>query len=197
MTSFADMLTQVYTITGRPDLVTETTLALKQATLKAHNSDFFPRDIYETGISFAAADYIQQFDYQSVLPRWRALKYIRKFDSVNNSAGKFLKVITPEQILDGYGNEKADICYQAGSKLQIKTYEQNQYFLLGCYLNPSVDPLNYISWIAEVQPDAIVVLASAAIFKMVGFDEQASMYTQLAADQLGMLKVSYLQTIGY
>jgi hypothetical protein len=39
--SLATILTDVYELTGRPDLVAETTLAVKNATLKAHHLDFF------------------------------------------------------------------------------------------------------------------------------------------------------------
>jgi hypothetical protein len=197
MTTFADMLTQVYTITGRSDLVTETTLALRQATLKAHNSDFFPLDIYEFAINFSSAAYYQQLDYQTLVPLWRSLKYIRKYDSVGQTAGKFLKIITPELLMDKYQVEQTDIVYIAGTQLQIKTSDSNQYFLVACYVNPNTDPANYSSWIANVQDTVIVTIAATIVFKMIGFDEQAQSYAALAADQLAMLKESYLLANGW
>jgi len=43
--SLAQLSTDVIALTKRPDLVAETTLAVKMATLKAHNSDYYPRDL--------------------------------------------------------------------------------------------------------------------------------------------------------
>jgi len=113
MATFAELLADVYTLTNRPDLVAETKLAVKMATLKMHQSDYYYKDISETGITFLAADTIQQLDYRTLIPRWRALKYFRKSDSTG-LPGDFLTLLTPEDVLDGYGYQRTDICYVAG-----------------------------------------------------------------------------------
>ena len=41
-----------HTITNRPDLINETKLAVKAATLKIHQSDYYYRDLIEQGIAF-------------------------------------------------------------------------------------------------------------------------------------------------
>ena len=56
MATFTELCNDVYTMTKRPDLVAETKLAVKAATLKAHQSDFYPKDIYETGIQFSRSE---------------------------------------------------------------------------------------------------------------------------------------------
>ena len=61
MTTLTDLCAYVYTITNRPDLFTETKLAVKAATLKMHQSDYYYRDLLEQGIAFDTSDYTQQF----------------------------------------------------------------------------------------------------------------------------------------
>lgn len=51
MASLNSLVSDVYTLTNRPDLVAETALAVKKATLKMHHVDFFARDIWESGIT--------------------------------------------------------------------------------------------------------------------------------------------------
>ena len=197
MTTFTDLLADVYTITNRPDLVAETKLAVRQATLRAHQLDFFPKDIFESGLTFPTSDYYQSLDYRSALPTYRAMKYMRKYDAVNLAPGKFLSAITPEQLMDRYNVEQVDIYYQAGSVIQIKTYEQNQYFLFGCYVNPDTTETGYTSWIALDQPTAITIPAAASVFKMIGFDEQAQTFNALSAQEYAILKINQLQVQGY
>ena len=55
MATFAELLADVYTLTNRSDLIAETKLAVKMATLKMHQRDYFYKDIRETGIQFLAS----------------------------------------------------------------------------------------------------------------------------------------------
>ena len=43
--TFAEILEEVYLITNRRDLEAQTKSAIKKATLKAHQSDFYYRDL--------------------------------------------------------------------------------------------------------------------------------------------------------
>lgn len=193
--NFAELLAEVYTLTNRPDLVAETKLAVKAATLKAHQSDYFYKDLFETGITFSTADYIQSLDYRELLPRYRALKYIRKSDAAG-ALGDFLSVITPALALDRYGSQRADVCYTAGALIQIKSSTSLQYILFGCYLNPNITEAGYSSWIALDHPYAIVYEAATTLFKTTGQDEQASVYQRLAKEQFDLIKVSNIEAEG-
>lgn len=195
MATLTDLLADVYTITNRPDLVNETKLAVKAATLKAHQSDFYYRDIYETGVSFSEASYVQALEYRTILPRYRALKYIRKTDS-SGSPGTFLQVITPALAVDVYGKALSDVCYGAGEVIQINSSTEIQYILLGCYLNPDITDTGYNSWVAIDHPYYIVYEAAITMFKMIGQDEQAAVYKKLADEQLMMLKASNIEIEG-
>jgi len=65
MATFAELVADVYIATNRPDLVTQTALAVKVATLKAHQTDFYPKDIFETGIQWNPVAYVQSLSYRT------------------------------------------------------------------------------------------------------------------------------------
>lgn len=190
MASFTELVDNVYEITNRPNLVTQTKLAVRAATLKAHHTDFYPKDIFETGIQWAEKKFIQSLDYRAVIPLWRAFKYLRKYDNSTppGVATKFFSILTPEEVLDEYGIDKDDICYLAGSQIEIRSSTEDEFMLLGCYVHPNITETNYSSWIALDHPFAIVYEAAANIFKQTGYDEQFSVFQQMVLQEYQTLK---------
>ena len=188
-TSFASIVADVITLTNRPDLVNETNLAVRAATLKAHQFDDWVKDLREQSIQFATSDYYQSLDYKSIFPLWRKPKYNRKYDNTPYTGGPtdFLTYIPPEKVVDEYGLNRTNIYYVAGSQVQIRTEEPYQYFICGYYANPDVTIANYNSWIANDHPFAIIYEAAAVIIKAVGLDEQAVMYRDMVAEQMADL----------
>ena len=195
--TFTELLEEVYTLTNRPDRIAETKLAVKQATLKAHQIDYFYKDISETAIQFTSAEYLQQLEYRSAVPRWRAVKYLRKYDATESTPGDQLELITPDEIFDSYRVQKEDVFYVAGEYLQIKSRTEEQYYLLGCYVNPNITEAAYDSWIASDHPYAIILPAAALVFKTIGYDEEAATYNQLASAEYELLKISNILANGY
>lgn len=195
--NFSELLQEVYDLTKRPDLVAETTLAIKSATLKAHMSDFYSKDIHETRITTDTADYIHGIDYISIISNFRSLKYLRKYDLVTATPGDFINVIEPEEVLDSYGVELTDVCYIAGRVLEVKSSTQIDNMLLGCYVLPIVTTSGYSSWIANLYPYAIIMEAARVVFKAIGYDEQSAAFERLVAEQYVLLKMSALSDVGY
>lgn len=196
MATFAELQSDIIALTKRPDLVADTKLAIKAATLKAHQSDYYYKDLYETGVQFATADHLQQLEYRSLFPRFRSMKYLRKSD-ISGMEGDFFNLLTPAQVLDEYGLSKSDIYYVAGSAIQIKSSDTFQYALIGMYLNPDITEAGYSSWVAMDHPFYIVYEAAVSIFKTIGYDEQASLYSKMAAEQLQLVKTSNILAEGY
>jgi len=186
MATFSELCSDVYILTNRPDLVAETKLAVRAATLKAHQSDFYPKDLFEVGIFWPTPDYLQSLDYRLLIPRWRAFKYLRKY--ANGAPGNFIKLLTPEQTLDGYSINREDICYVAGEMLEIRSSTADDNMILACYVNPDTSENSFNSWIALDHPYAIVYEAARSIFKQIGFDEQATSIRQEVAEQYQILK---------
>jgi hypothetical protein len=196
MTAFTDLLANVYTLTNRPDLVAETTLAIKAATLKLHRLDYFAKDLYEVELTFPTSSYFQTLVYASTVPLFRTAKYLRKYDAVGLTAGKELKAVPIEKVLDSYGIDRVDVYYLAGTAIQIRSSTQEQYFLFGCYLSPNVDTVNYASWIYNEYPYAIVYSAASIVLSAIHQDELAAKMDKLAAVEIAEIIASNLETIG-
>jgi hypothetical protein len=192
-----ELIAEVYTITNRPDLVAQTLTAVRSATLKLHQSDYFYKDLRETGVSFVSALYVQQLEYRPLFPKWRALKYVRKTDAAGTDTGAFLELVVPENVLDNYKQNRNDICYVAGEVIQIRSSTQLQYIILGRYDSPDITQSGYDSWIALDHPYAIVFEAASTVFKMIGDTDQFAAYTQLAGMQLVELRNSNILAAGY
>jgi hypothetical protein len=195
--TLAELIQEVYTITARSDRVDETASAIKSATLKAHQSDYYYKDLYEVGVDFGTSAYLQSLDYRTVIPRWRSLKYLRKYDLTTLIPGAFLTLLTPEGLMDRYNVEKTNICYAAGAYINIKSDSQEQGYLVGCYVNPDITTVGYNSWIALDHPYVIIFDAAATVFKAIGKDEEASAYRGLVQEQISMLRASNIIAEGY
>lgn len=195
--NLAELTQTVYDITGRPDRVAETALAIQAATLKAHHSDYYWKDIFEAGIAFSFPEFIQNLDYRALVPRWRSSKYLRKYDNTRALPGKVLDFVVPENVFDDYSIQRSDIYYSAGAYIQINSSTQEQYYLFGCYVHPDVTPLTYTSWIALDHPFCIVFDAAATVFKAIGKDEESAAYRGLVAEQISMLRTSEILGKGY
>lgn len=195
--TLTELQNEVYAITNRPDLVGRTQSAIRAATLKLHQSDFYYKDLFETGIVFSTAAYLQQLEYRTLIPRWRALKYIRKSDVTGSDNFPFIEIITPEQVLDEYKQNRNDVGYLTGEVIQIRSSTELQYIFLGCYLNPNITLTGYSSWIALDHPFAIVYEAAAQIFKQIGKTEEWQAYTLMAREQMQAIVVTNTQAVGY
>lgn len=195
--NFSELADEIYTITNRPDREAETKSAIKSATLKAHRLSYFSKDIYETGIEFPESDFRQSFDYISFISNFRAFKYVRLADSETDDSGRFIDIITPEEILDAYGRNRNDIAYVAGRVLEIRAATSFKYALLGCYVLPIVREEAYVSWVAELHPYAIIHEAAGKVFVSLGQMEEANAQKELAAAEYQELLISATTDVGY
>lgn len=194
--NFPELLTEVYLITNRPDLEAESKSAIKSATLKAHQSDFYAKDIYETGIKFDELLTRQSLDYISMLTNWRALKYVRRVVDEFDDNGTFFTILTPEEVLDSYGYQKADIAYVAGRVLEFRSSVPFNRGLLGCYVNPLVTEDKYTSWVAEQHPYAIIHEAARRVFLAIGQLEEANGQLRLVSEEYRSLRMTGINDVG-
>lgn len=201
--TFDEMVAEVISITKRPDLIDRIKSNIRAATLKAHNSGFYYRDIYEVPVQFLNPFYIQSFIPTEINSRYRAAKYVRVWNSsdsdvnsVSGGLGKFLENIQLENSIDGYGCVKTDVFYLAGQAVQIRGSCPLNKILFGCYLFPVILPeANYSSWIATDMPYVIVYEAARVTFKSISFTEQANEYSQLVTDLYRELEIGYVDQV--
>jgi hypothetical protein len=214
--AFSDVLNEVYTLTNRPELVAESTSAVKAATLKMHHAEFWPQDIYETQVNFGALDYQQQFQYKQAIPLFRTFKYARvidpsglaslyspnllgqPLDPINDGIKllQFFTPIDPLNTLDQYKVDRKNTCYLAGAQINFRCQAQFQYILFGCYVNPNITTTGYSSWIADEHLYAIVFEAVRQVFAMIGYAEQATNYEKLVGEQIAELVRTKLPLAG-
>lgn len=171
----------VYLLTKRPDLVDATRLAVKNATLRLHMTDFYHKDLFETGISFDVANYIHKLSIKELLPTFRAVHYLRKvavdYSATSGYVGTdFLEAVHPLYTKDDYGIDRLDVYYSAGQVINIRLSTSEDKLLGGFYLYPNLSDESYESWIAREVKEAIVYDAAATVMKGIGFDEQAAQF---------------------
>lgn len=195
--TFAELQEEIFLITNRRDLLAETKSALKAATLKAHQTDFYSKDIHETGVEFTTDLFRQSLDYVTLIPNFRSLKYLRRVKDENDDAGTFFNIIAPEELLDAYGTGRTDIAYVAGRVLEIRSSVKFTKLLLGAYVLPVVREEAYISWVAEQHPFFIIHEAARKVFKMIGQIEESNAQGRLVAEEFELLKMSALSDVGY
>lgn len=194
---FTALYNQVITLTKRPDLVEETIQAIQSATLRAHQLDYFPRDLIEAQLNFASPAYYQELDLYALFPRFRALRYLRKLDSGEVTENQIFTVITPEKVVDSYGLSRTNVCYLAGTKINIKSSTEDSHMLIGYYVTPDITQDNYNSWVATTHPFVIVYGAVLSIFMTIGFQENANMFTRLLAEASQQLINTNVLATGY
>lgn len=181
MSLFTDLLSgsdSVYTLTNRPDLVAESKLAIRQATLAAHRCEKFRKDIAEIYLPLTSSSSFQ-LDIPSYFPRWRQFAYIRPYNSVSQSPADFVlggnEEVAPDGIIDEYGTVKTNVWYVAGTNLNIRLGAAYDSFLIGYYSNPLLLPEDsYESWIAREHPSVIVIDAARRVLESIGYQEAAA-----------------------
>ena len=195
--TLTELIAEVYLITTRPDLDGMTKSAVKAATLKAHQSDYYSKDIFETGIQFDTAAFTQQLDYINLFSNFRSFKYLRRVEDQNDDMGTFFDIIAVDEVLDSYGRNRTDIAYVAGRVIEIRASVEFQFGLLGCYVNPIITDAGYLSWVAEQHPYFIIHEAARQVFKAIGQMEESNGQRELVAEQLLALRASGLSDVGY
>lgn len=197
--TLSELQDAVYTITNRPDLTTQTQQAVRAATLKCHQADFFYKDIYETGIEFSESLYEQDFEYRTFIPRFRAMKYARVWDATDESPLQFFEAVSPENVLDTYNIARTDVYYLGGAEIHFKCSVEFTHMLFGCYLNPDIAVATFdtnLSWIAQDHPFAIVYEAASKILGQIGNEKKAQIYRVNALEEIALIKQSNIQFKG-
>jgi len=194
--NFDELLEEVFLITNRRDLVAETESAVKQATLKAHKTDYYSKDIFESGVDLKSLDFRHSLDYISLFSNFRTLKYFKRVEDENDDVGKLFDIITPEEVIDEYERNRTDILYVAGRVLEIRSSVEFQFALLGAYVYPVVREGAYNSWVAEQYPFAIIHEAARRILLSIGDRDESNGQRDLLAEEYAELKLSAVTDTG-
>ena len=211
MATLDSLAADVYVLTNRPDLVSETRVALRKAIYKFHSADTFKRDLWTQRLQMALYPPIDsdQFRWNIALtefPRFRRPRFLRyppdlaipiqtpapliDWPTGANWSREFVEV-SSDNIFDSYRAEYTNYFFIAGSTLTIKAAYGVDYLDFSYYQYPLVPavptgPIN--SWICDQYPDAPIEEAAGTVFKMIGKDDEYNRYQTLFAENLGILR---------
>ncbi len=177
MTTFVELYDRTVDQTRRPELQTLTESAVRTAVLRAHHFDFFPADLQEGAVVYTPSSTAWQYNIPnlgSLLPRYRSIKTLV---GTEPGTGRPVEQFEFREVDDMYtteGERRSSVYTLLGSTLRIvpalASGMMNAYY----YANPDVAEATFASWIADMYPDQVAMLAACAVWSRTGFREQAN-----------------------
>ena len=176
MTTFAEMETLVVGQTRRPEVTAVTQAAIRTATLRAHHTDFFNRDLATGTLTYTASSTASFYDFADIsttLTRMRAFQLLQCVDNVTLIPSENLGYRELQDLYDSDNMLRTSMYTMIGDTLRVypvaATGKLNAYF----YRNPVTTEAGYSSWIANEYPDELAIWAAAIVFARTGFAEMA------------------------
>jgi len=188
-TLYNNLIADVYTLTKRPDLIAETALAIRKATMKAHSADMWKNDISTAIIILPVLPLGSQLSFRYAVdltnvanfPLFRKVSSIDEYNTIPTGQELHFKELDSDRILDNYATEDINYWYQMGKQVNLRANKNLTYLSVDYYQYPNITPALYTSWIAQEFPDIIVCEAAANIFKTIGKDNEAASYGNMFA----------------
>ena len=182
MTTFAELESLVIEQTRRPEISSVTKAAIRTATLRAHHTDFFPRDLASGPLTYALSSTAQFYDFPNIsqtLLRLRSLKRSHGIDAVTSVPGEELEFREADDLFDADGKRRPHIYTRVGDKLRIYFSVPTGAATAFFYQNPQTSEAQYSSWIADTYPDELAAWAAGIVFARTGFTEMAQQFQEL------------------
>lgn len=190
MSVYTDLYDSVYNdvveLTKRPDLESETAIAVRTATSSIHARAAFPRDSVVQLVKIPNSSFITSLDAQLLFPGLRGLSTVRLCD-VNYDPMEFpeIEIVEMGDIYDPiYRTLRNNIAYLAGTSVIIRSGTAAYGFVVEYFKVPSVRRDSYNSWIAQLSPDVIVHQAASLVFATNGNEEKSQKYAAIVDKML-------------
>ena len=176
MTTFAELQALVEEQTRRPEIPAVTKAAIRTATLRAHHTDFFPKDVAVGTLSYTPdiATFRDFANISSSFSRLRTLKTVEGLDSVTMAPAEAFEYRELDDVYDSDGVRRPSIYNVIGDTLRVYPQMQTGLLQIFYYQNPNTVEVNYSSWIANTYPDELAAWAAAIVFARTGFAEMAN-----------------------
>lgn len=175
MTTFAELQALVEEQTRRPEIPSVTKAAIRTAILRAHHTDFFPKDVAIGTLTYVpdSATFRDFANISSTFLRLRSLKTVQGLDSVTMAPVESFEWREVDDIYDADGTRRPSVYNMIGDTLRV--YPQLQTGLLQAfyYQNPNTSEASLTSWVADMYPDELAAWAAAIVFARTGFAEMA------------------------
>jgi len=187
----------VYTISKRPDLVAETAVAIRKATMKLHMADLWKTDLVEVFYTIGSNEgaqgsfrYTLDLTLSTKFKLYRRISSIRQYTANQTGYELQLKELDADRLLDDYNIEDINYWYQAGQQISIRADRSLTQLKIVYFKYPNILPAEYDSWIARQFPDAVIEEAAASVFKSIGKDSEAQRLAQAFNENLAMLRIT-------
>lgn len=212
MTTQAQLASEVYVITNRPDLAAETRVAIQKAIRKLHGADFWTRDLIRkrvvTGTDLIQPDpnsgrYTLDIQELAQFRKVASLTYPLDVPLVPETipplydtryGGQFareFKELAANDLIDSWRSEKENYFCIIGNEIHVRASWKVTQLDLTYWQWPVITSnleAQLGSWIASEYPDAIVEEACAAVFKMIGKDDEHGRFSALFAENLAIIR---------
>lgn len=176
MTTFAELEALVIEQTRRPEIPQVTKAAIRTATLRAHHTDFFPRDLTTGALTYVVNGQAIYHDFQNLsasLLRYRSVKFIEGNDTSTFVPVEKLEFRETDDVYDADGVRRTSIYNLIGDTLRCYFQKPTGLATAFYYQNPITSEIQYGSWIADTYPDELAAWAAAIVFARTGFAEMA------------------------
>lgn len=175
MTTFADMQALVREITKRQELVGIIDGAIRMATIRAHNVDFFKRDRAIKPLTYSIPPsesvWVDIANISTALPRLRAFEKVYSVDQATLTPVEELTLTN--QFFDQTNTLKWHVFDLIGDTLRVRAQRVTGRFDVYYYQNPDVTSAAYFSWIANEFPEEVAYWAAGIVWARTGNVEQA------------------------
>ena len=171
-------VTEVLTITARPDRATEILSALNAAISFYSTKATFAQDLVETSIPISPTEYGGTIQFNSASPtpvvsRFRKFKYVKPY-----GVKRYLRPIGSDKIFTPKDQVQLDKYYVGGNNLTYTLSALAPSLEVGYYQYPPVLDVSVVTtyWMLDLMPWAVIDKASARIFRSIGDDTSAIAY---------------------
>lgn len=176
MTTFAQMQAAVIDKTRRPELVELTNSAIRIATTRAHQVDFFRRDQAEAALTYTVTNdlFVNIANIFATVARLRTVDFLQGVEAA--SPYKPVENLEYRDYRDFWNadNELREHVFTLiGGTLRARVLNPTGRFNLLYYQNPNVAEVGYSSWIADDHIDELAMWAAGVIWARTGNMEQA------------------------
>lgn len=176
MALWDDLLVEIYAITSRPDLVTETAMSLRKATRNVHASGRFWRDAIAVPLSGVVVAQVQDVNLELYAPRFRKVISLTAGSNVDH----FLTPVNIDELLDNDNYARTNIFWGLGTSLRIRAASPNTDYILTYLRYPEVFPAAaYATWIANEFRDLLVLKAAIAVLNLSGEQEMIPRFSEM------------------
>jgi hypothetical protein len=183
---FAGAVSEVLTITARPDKVTEIESALNWAISYCCLRSNFANDLVESTLTISPTSYGNTIQFNNVLDnppvtRFRKFKYVKPY-----GVRKYLRPIDSDKIFSPAASMQQDVYYVAGNHLTYILSAPAPSLEIGYYQYPPILDQSVVTsfWLLDVAPWAAIDLAAARIFRSIGDDQSMQQYQVMGEEQL-------------